>query len=67
MDKERSPCPFPAQYGGKDRCGVTEEDERDEVLMAVCAACATTVSAYQDGASSGRCADSCSGQPRSVR
>lgn len=41
---DRVPCPFPANYGGSERCGVWEEDEADEVLMAVCAACASTVS-----------------------
>ncbi|ORX35327.1 hypothetical protein BD324DRAFT_652461 [Kockovaella imperatae] len=39
-EKERSPCPFPTQYGGRDKCAVVEDDERDEVLMAVCGACA---------------------------
>ena len=43
-EKDRTQCPFPAQYGGRDRCGVVDEDERDEVLMAICAACASTVS-----------------------
>lgn len=35
--------PFPGEYGGSEKCGVHEEDEADEVLMAVCGACATTV------------------------
>ncbi|KAI9632828.1 uncharacterized protein MKK02DRAFT_41140 [Dioszegia hungarica] len=36
MAAERTACPFPAEYGGRDKCGVSEEDEADEVLMAVC-------------------------------
>jgi hypothetical protein len=43
-EKERPPCPFPAEYGGKEKLGVSDEDEKDEVLMAVCAACAKLVS-----------------------
>lgn len=42
-DKERTPCPYPSQYGGKEKCGVADDDERDEVLMAICAACAVMV------------------------
>lgn len=34
------PCPFPDRYGGKERCGVCDEDGADEVLMASCAAVA---------------------------
>lgn len=41
---ERTPCPFPSEYGGKEKCGVSDEDEADEVLMAVCGACALMVS-----------------------
>nr|XP_019014584.1 uncharacterized protein I206_00667 [Kwoniella pini CBS 10737]OCF53365.1 hypothetical protein I206_00667 [Kwoniella pini CBS 10737] len=32
---ERTPCPFPTQWGGRDKCGLTEEDEADEVLMGI--------------------------------
>ncbi|WRT63914.1 uncharacterized protein IL334_000840 [Kwoniella shivajii] len=32
---ERTPCPFPAQWGGRDKCGITEEDENDDVLMSI--------------------------------
>ncbi|WWC86029.1 uncharacterized protein L201_000900 [Kwoniella dendrophila CBS 6074] len=32
---ERTPCPFPEQWGGKGKCGITEEDEADEVLMGI--------------------------------
>ncbi|WVQ62449.1 uncharacterized protein L199_000589 [Kwoniella botswanensis] len=32
---ERTPCPFPAQWGGRDKCGILEEDEADEVLMSI--------------------------------
>ena len=42
-EKEREPCPYPGQYGGPAKCGVTEEDEKDEVLMATCAACSSVV------------------------
>nr|XP_018266942.1 uncharacterized protein I303_00922 [Kwoniella dejecticola CBS 10117]OBR89100.1 hypothetical protein I303_00922 [Kwoniella dejecticola CBS 10117] len=37
---ERTPCPFPAQYGGKEKCGLMEEDEADEVLMGILASIA---------------------------
>ncbi|KAK4683391.1 hypothetical protein P7C73_g6882, partial [Tremellales sp. Uapishka_1] len=37
---ERAPCPFPAEFGGKKKCGVDDEEENDEVLMGICAACA---------------------------
>jgi hypothetical protein len=43
-DKDRETCPFPEQYGGKAKCGITDEDEQDECLMACCAALAETVS-----------------------
>lgn len=43
-NQDRAPSPFPEQYGGKEKCGVSEEDEADEVLMAVCSACASLVS-----------------------
>lgn len=43
-DKDRAPCPFPDQYGGKVKCGVSDQDEADEYLMATCAALAQTVS-----------------------
>ena len=42
-ERERVACPFPEQYGGNDKCGVSAEDLADEVLMAVCAACASLV------------------------
>nr|XP_019048964.1 hypothetical protein I302_02744 [Kwoniella bestiolae CBS 10118]OCF27894.1 hypothetical protein I302_02744 [Kwoniella bestiolae CBS 10118] len=32
---ERTPCPFPAHWGGRDKCGISEEDEADEVLMSI--------------------------------
>ncbi|WVR03676.1 hypothetical protein IAU60_000671 [Kwoniella sp. DSM 27419] len=32
---ERTPCPFPAAYGGRDKCGISAEDEGDEVLMSI--------------------------------
>ncbi|WVQ93716.1 hypothetical protein IAU59_000793 [Kwoniella sp. CBS 9459] len=32
---ERTPCPFPASWGGREKCGIQEEDEVDEVLMGV--------------------------------
>lgn len=35
--------PFPGHYGGSEKCGVHEEDEADEVLMAICGACALSV------------------------
>ncbi|XAO27289.1 hypothetical protein I312_106134 [Cryptococcus bacillisporus CA1280] len=35
---ERTPCPFPAQFGGRANCGIAEEDEADEVLMSVLSA-----------------------------
>lgn len=38
--------PFPGEYGGSEKCGVHEDDEADEVLMAVCGACAVTVRIY---------------------
>ncbi|KAL7420103.1 hypothetical protein Q5752_005068 [Cryptotrichosporon argae] len=38
--RERQACPYPADYGGKDKCQVHDEDETDDVLMAICAACA---------------------------
>ncbi|KAK8861734.1 hypothetical protein IAR55_002557 [Kwoniella newhampshirensis] len=37
---ERTPCPFPAAWGGKEKCGITEEDEADEVLMSILGAIA---------------------------
>ncbi|OWZ26587.1 hypothetical protein J010_06782 [Cryptococcus neoformans] len=37
---ERTPCPFPAQFGGRANCGIAEEDEADEVLMGVLSAIA---------------------------
>jgi hypothetical protein len=43
-DKDRETCPFPDMYGGKGKCGVSDEDERDDVLMACCAAIAKAVS-----------------------
>jgi hypothetical protein len=43
-DKDRETCPFPELYGGSAKCGVSEEDEQDEVLMACCAALAQVVS-----------------------
>jgi hypothetical protein len=43
-DKDRESCPFPEQYGGSAKCGVSDEDEQDEVLMACCAALAQVVS-----------------------
>lgn len=43
---ERTPCPFPAEYGGREKCGIHEEDEADEVLMAGCGALALLVSYY---------------------
>ena len=45
---ERTTCPFPGEYGGREKCGVSEEDEADEVLMAVCGACALLVSCCFD-------------------
>ncbi len=48
-EKDRAACPFPGEYGGAGRCGVMEEDERDEVLMATCAACASVVSLIRIG------------------
>lgn len=42
-ERERTPCPFPGEYGGREKCGVSEEDEKDEVLMALAAACAKMV------------------------
>lgn len=41
---ERTPCPFPAQFGGRANCGIAEEDEADEVLMGVLSAIAFYVS-----------------------
>lgn len=41
---ERVSCPFPGQYGGRDKCGVMEDEEGDEILMSICAACAAMVS-----------------------
>ncbi|WVQ78634.1 hypothetical protein IAT38_000721 [Cryptococcus sp. DSM 104549] len=38
---ERTPCPFPAQWGGRVKVGITEEDEGDEALMSICAAIAS--------------------------
>ncbi|OCF36229.1 hypothetical protein I316_02102 [Kwoniella heveanensis BCC8398] len=32
---ERTPCPFPASWGGREKCGIVEEDEGDEVLMGI--------------------------------
>ncbi|WVF66084.1 hypothetical protein IAT40_000823 [Kwoniella sp. CBS 6097] len=32
---ERTPCPFPASWGGREKCGIEEEDEGDEVLMGI--------------------------------
>lgn len=43
-EKERESCPYPGQYGGAAKCGVSDEDEKDEVLMATCAACSSVVS-----------------------
>ena len=40
---DKAECPFPAQFGGCEKCGVSEEDERDESLMAICASIASTV------------------------
>jgi hypothetical protein len=45
---EKVPCPFPGQYGGRDKCGIAEEDELDSVLMAICSACATMVRNLRD-------------------
>lgn len=42
-ERERVACPFPEKYGGKDKCGVSDEDEKDETLMALCAALAVSV------------------------
>jgi hypothetical protein len=42
-ERERVVCPFPGEYGGKEKCGVSTEDLADEVLMAICAACARFV------------------------
>ncbi|CAK9785322.1 hypothetical protein CC85DRAFT_305280 [Cutaneotrichosporon oleaginosum] len=39
--RERVPCPFPADFGGQQQCGVSDEDLADDVLMAICGACAT--------------------------
>lgn len=44
QQRERQSCPYPQDFGGKEQCGITEEDEADEVLMAVCGACAVMVS-----------------------
>ena len=44
QEKDKVPCPFPDRYGGKDKCGVCDEDGADEVLMASCAALAMLVS-----------------------
>jgi hypothetical protein len=43
-ERERAACPFPGNYGGKEKLGVSEEDEKDETLMAICAAIAINVS-----------------------
>ncbi|WVQ77289.1 hypothetical protein IAR50_006973 [Cryptococcus sp. DSM 104548] len=32
---ERRPCPFPSQWGGRNKCCISQEDEADEVLMGV--------------------------------
>lgn len=44
--KERRAIPFPADFGGKDVCGIHDEDEQDDVLMAICGACASMVSTF---------------------
>lgn len=41
--RERVPCPFPGEFGGPQHCGVLDEDLADDVLMAICGACATMV------------------------
>ncbi|RSH85080.1 uncharacterized protein EHS24_006673 [Apiotrichum porosum] len=38
--RDRTPCPFPSEFGGSEHCGVADEDEADDVLMAICAATA---------------------------
>jgi hypothetical protein len=43
-EKDRAVCPFPGEYGGRVKLGLSEEDEKDEVFMAVCAAIAYFVS-----------------------
>ena len=43
-DKDRQSCPFPDEYGGQAKCGVTDADAEDDVLMACCAALAQVVS-----------------------
>ncbi|ODN77219.1 hypothetical protein, variant [Cryptococcus amylolentus CBS 6039] len=32
---ERRPCPFPSQWGGRNKCCISQEDEADEVLMGI--------------------------------
>lgn len=53
-ERERVACPFPGEYGGKEKCAVSAEDLADEVLMAVCAACARLVRAQPVSLSSYR-------------
>ncbi|WWD16342.1 hypothetical protein CI109_100768 [Kwoniella shandongensis] len=38
---ERTPCPFPAAWGGKEKCGISDEDEADDVLMSILGAIAS--------------------------
>lgn len=45
-DKDRETCPFPEEYGGAAKCGVSDVDAEDEVLMACCAALAQSVSVF---------------------
>ncbi|RXK38092.1 hypothetical protein M231_04651 [Tremella mesenterica] len=40
QEKEKVPCPFPEKYGGREKCGVLDDDGGDEILMASCAALA---------------------------
>lgn len=44
--RDRTPCPFPSEFGGSEHCGVADEDEADDVLMAICAATAGLVSKF---------------------
>ena len=45
-DKDRQSCPFPEEYGGQAKCGVSDADAEDDVLMACCAALAQVVSVH---------------------
>lgn len=50
-DREKVPAPFPAAYGGKEKCALHDDDEKDEVFVAICSALAEMVCPSYTGSS----------------